>query len=171
VNSASVHPAVYVGHLSSRRCCLQVEDTTQAIFFNTGQACTAVRICKLVSLTGITASACLHSGHSMSHTNGYSFATVRLQASRTFVHEDVYDKVNSIGHCLAHLPALDLLCHVTSAWTATRPTYTIKLDRHSVSCPEQFVEKAAAKAKSYKIGNTLDPGTHIGAQVPTFAPH
>jgi acyl-CoA reductase-like NAD-dependent aldehyde dehydrogenase len=52
--------------------------------------------------------------------NGFTCVTVLLQASRTFVHEDVYDN---------------------------------------------FVEKAAAKAKSYKIGNTLDPGTHIGAQV------
>jgi acyl-CoA reductase-like NAD-dependent aldehyde dehydrogenase len=47
VNHASVHPAVHRGRLSSRRCRLQVEDTTQAIFFNTGQACTAVRACKL----------------------------------------------------------------------------------------------------------------------------
>lgn len=27
------------------------------------------------------------------------------------------------------------------------------------------MEKAAAKAKSYKIGNTLEPDTQIGAQV------
>jgi hypothetical protein len=37
-------------------------------------------------------------------------------------------------------------------------------DEHSIMLV-QFVEKAAAKAKTYKIGNTLDPGTHIGAQV------
>ena len=60
---------------------------------------------------------------------------------------------------------------MTCARTATWYTNTISVDSQHVSYPAQFVEKAAAKAKSYKIGNTLDPGTHIGAQVPTFAPH
>ncbi len=60
---------------------------------------------------------------------------------------------------------------MTCARTATWHAYSISVDSQHVSYPAQFVEKAAAKAKSYKIGNTLDPGTHIGAQVLQFALH
>ena len=86
---------VHAGNCIS--CChrLQVEDTTQAIFFNTGQACTAVRSSKLSLLH-----ACRHMPASATVTqtclSGFTCVTVRLQASRTFVHEDVYDKVNSV---------------------------------------------------------------------------
>lgn len=73
----------------------------------------------------------------------------------------------------ANLSPLHCPCACAAGVVTTTPLEIILLERQLMTVAEgcccclhaQFVEKAAAKAKSLKVGDTMDPSTQIGAQV------